>query len=93
MAPTSVSSGKWCPFATTCVPIRMSIACPSTAAMSSAAARGLVSVSLAMIARRAPGKRAVTSSASRSTPGPHGAKLEAAPHAGQSGGTRSLWPQ
>jgi len=56
-------------------------------------ARGPVSVSLAITARRAVGKRAIISSLSRSTPGPHGAKLEAAPQDGHSGGSLSVWPQ
>ena len=50
-------------------------------------------MSLTISAGRAAGNRADISSRMRSTPGPHGTRVPAVIHSGQSGGTGSKWPQ
>ena len=42
---------------------------------------------------RRSGKRSATSSAMRSTPGPHDTRLSKVPQAVQASGRRSAWPQ
>ena len=75
------------------VPINRSSACVSTRRTSAATARGPVIVSLAMMAKRTSGKARVTSSASRSTPGPQAASVSSAPQAGQADGIDAELPQ
>ena len=50
-------------------------------------------MSLDMMISRAPGKRAATSSARRSTPGPTATRLSVSPQFGQWSGRGSKWPQ
>ena len=91
--PTVDSSGKLWPLATIWVPMTI---CASPSAISRSTSRNCSmpgTRSEERIATRASGHRSRTSSAIRSTPGPHGTSASTAPHLGQPSGWGSEKPQ